>query len=95
MLKPSSYGNVVPVSEVAGRPIYQSYIGSSANPGFRDFAIAALNVSGKQIAKGISFDINPISRQVLTDLVQESSIANLLQSPFTKSIVQLTGALLI
>src|SRR5699024_11161542 len=32
--KPSSPGNVVPVTEVAGTPIYQSYIGSSANPGF-------------------------------------------------------------
>ena len=30
---PSSPGNVVPVREVAGREIYQSYIGSSANPG--------------------------------------------------------------
>lgn len=33
---PSSPGNVVPVREVAGRPIYQAYIGSSANPGLRD-----------------------------------------------------------
>lgn len=78
--KPSSPGKVVAVSEVAGTPIYQSYIGSSANPGFRDFAIAAQIVRGKQIANGISFDINPSSRQVLTDLVQESHIASLLQS---------------
>ncbi|MBW8349752.1 aconitate hydratase [Bacillus sp. IITD106] len=78
--KPSSPGNVVPVSEVAGTPIYQSYIGSSANPGFRDFAIAAEIVKGKQIAEGISFDINPTSRQMLTDLVKESHIASLLQS---------------
>src|SRR5699024_4328029 len=41
VVKPSSPGNVVPVSEVAVTPIYQSYIGSSANPGYRDFAIAA------------------------------------------------------
>lgn len=78
--KPSSPGNVVPVTEVAGTPIYQSYIGSSANPGFRDFAIAAEIVKGKRIAEGISFDINPTSRQMLTDLVKESHIASLLQS---------------
>ncbi|MBS4197808.1 aconitate hydratase [Lederbergia citri] len=78
--KPSSPGNVVSVSEVAGTPIYQSYIGSSANPGFRDFAIAAEIVKGKHIAEGISFDINPTSRQMLTDLVKESHIASLLQS---------------
>lgn len=78
--KPSSPGNVVPVSEVAGTPIYQSYIGSSANPGFRDFAIAAEIVKGKKVADGVSFDINPTSRQMLTDLVKESHIASLLQA---------------
>ncbi len=78
--KPSSPGNVVPVSEVAGTPIYQSYIGSSANPGFRDFAIVAEIVKGRQIADGVSFDINPTSRQMLTDLVKESHIASLLKA---------------
>lgn len=78
--KPSSPGNVVPVKEIAGTPIYQSYIGSSANPGFRDFAVAAQTVAGKHIADGISFDVNPTSRQMLTDLVQESHIASLLQA---------------
>ncbi|TVR54048.1 MAG: hypothetical protein EA421_09545 [Gemmatimonadales bacterium] len=39
---PSSPGNVVPVREVEGREIYQAYLGSSANPGFRDFAVPAL-----------------------------------------------------
>ena len=29
---------------VVGREIYQAYVGFSANPGFRDFAIAALIV---------------------------------------------------
>ncbi|WP_213423963.1 aconitate hydratase [Bhargavaea massiliensis] len=78
--KPSSPGNVVPVSEVEGTEIYQSYIGSSANPGYRDFAVVARIVDGKRIAPGVSFDINPTSRQLLTDLVKESHIASLLQS---------------
>src|SRR6476659_6343034 len=47
--KPSSPGNVVPVREVAGQEIYQAYIGSSANPGYRDIAIAAAMVKGRQI----------------------------------------------
>ncbi|MGM7701579.1 aconitate hydratase [Pseudalkalibacillus sp. Hm43] len=76
--KPSSPGNVVPVREVEGEPIYQSYIGSSANPGFRDFAIAAEIVKGKKIAQGVSFDINPTSRQMLTDLVEDGHIGSLL-----------------
>ncbi|MCM3763029.1 aconitate hydratase [Alkalihalobacillus oceani] len=78
--KPSSPGNVVPVREIAGEPIYQSYIGSSANPGYRDFAIAAEIVKGKQVADGVSLDINPSSRQILTDLVEGGHIASLLQS---------------
>ncbi|MFC4556890.1 aconitate hydratase [Virgibacillus kekensis] len=78
--KPSSPGNVVPVSEIAGTPIYQSYIGSSANPGYRDFAIAAEIVKGRRIAHGMSFDINPTSRQMLTNLVKDMHIASLLQA---------------
>ncbi|WP_188207555.1 aconitate hydratase [Alkalibacillus aidingensis] len=78
--KPSSPGNVVPVSEIAGEPIYQSYVGSSANPGYRDFAVAGEIVKGKQIAEGLSFDINPSSRQMLTQLVNEGHIASLLSA---------------
>ncbi|WP_082194157.1 aconitate hydratase [Bhargavaea cecembensis] len=76
--KPSSPGNVVPVREVAGEPIYQSYIGSSANPGYRDFAVAAKIVEGKRVPDEVSFDINPTSRQLLTDLVKEGHVASLL-----------------
>lgn len=78
--KPSSPGNVVPASELKDTPIYQSYIGSSANPGFRDFAMAAEIVKDRQIADSISFDINPTSRQMLTNLVKEMHIASLLQA---------------
>ena len=66
--KPSSPGNVVPVREVAGEEIAQAVIGSSANPGLRDFAIAAAMVAGRQTAPEVSFDINPTSREILTDL---------------------------
>ena len=59
--KPSSPGNVVPVSEVAGEQIAQAVIGSSANPGLRDFAIAAAIVAGRQTAPQVSFDVNPTS----------------------------------
>lgn len=78
--KPSSPGNVVPVEEVEGESIYQSYIGSSANPGYRDFAIASKIVEGRHIADGVSFDLNPTSRQMLIDLSQEGHIANFLQA---------------
>lgn len=77
---PSSPGNVHRVSEQAGEPIYQCYIGSSANPGYRDFAIAAEIVKGRQIHPRVSFDINPSSRQILMSLVNQGALGALLQS---------------
>lgn len=77
---PSSPDNVVPVREVAGREIYQAYIGSSANPGLRDFAIAALMVDGRQVHEAVSFDINPTSRQILENLTQMGLLAKLIRA---------------
>ncbi|MEJ2641439.1 MAG: aconitate hydratase [Desulfosarcinaceae bacterium] len=67
---PSSPGNVVPVREVVGRPIYQAYIGSSANPGLRDFAVPALMVKGRQVPDHVSFDVNPTSRQLIENMIE-------------------------
>ena len=75
---PSSPGNVVPVREVAGRPLYQAYIGSSANPGYRDFAVAAAMVDGRRVPPGVSLDINPASRQILENLVADGWLGKLL-----------------
>ncbi|HLR97640.1 MAG TPA: aconitate hydratase [Jiangellaceae bacterium] len=76
--KPSSPGNVVPVREVAGEPIGQVVIGSSANPGLRDFAIAAAMVKGRQTHDAVSFDINPTSRELLQDLTKMGSTFDLI-----------------
>lgn len=77
---PSSPGNVVPVREVAGRKIYQAYIGSSANPGYRDFAIAAEMIAGHQVHDGVSFDINPTSREILGQLMRDGHLLTLLRA---------------
>ena len=78
---PSSPGNVVPVREVAGRPIYQAYIGSSANPGLRDFAVPALMVAGRQVPDHISFDVNPASRQLIENLIEAQTKPNAKPKP--------------
>jgi aconitate hydratase len=77
---PSSPGNVVPVREVAGREIYQAMIGSSANPGLRDFAVPALMLDGRQVHDRVSFDINPTSRQILENLISEGHLARLVHA---------------
>lgn len=77
---PSSPGKVVPVGEVAGKELYQSYIGSSANPGFRDFAISALMVTGKYVNENVSYDINPTSRNQLEELALDGHLATLIHA---------------
>ncbi|MEV6793376.1 aconitate hydratase [Streptomyces sp. NPDC051320] len=76
--RPTSPGNVVPVRDVAGRRADQAVIGSSANPGLRDFAMAAAMVRGRQTAPGVSFDINPTSRETLQDLTKSGAVLDLI-----------------
>ncbi|MBS61848.1 aconitate hydratase [Salinisphaera sp.] len=78
--KPTSPGNVVPVEEVAGDELYQSYIGSSANPGYRDFAITAEMVRGREVSKHVSFDVNPSSRAMLQTLARDNLLGPLIAS---------------
>jgi aconitate hydratase len=74
---PSSPGNVVKVADIEGKDVYQTYIGSSANPGWRDFAVAAEIVRGKTVPPGVSFDVNPTSRQLLETLIADGRLAAL------------------
>jgi aconitate hydratase len=78
--KPSSPGKVVPVEEVAGREVYQCYLGSSANPGYRDFAMAAEILRGRQVHPRTSLDVNPASRQMLTTLLRDGPLESLLRA---------------
>ena len=76
--RPSSPDNVVPVREVAGTEVGQVVIGSSANPGLRDFAIAAAMVKGRQTRDSVSFDVNPSSRQIFADLTKMGATLDLI-----------------
>jgi len=78
--KPSSPGNVVPVREVAGEPVHQVVIGSSANPGLRDFWVVSEIVNGRMAAANVSFDINPTSRQLIENLSRTDGFFNLLHA---------------
>ncbi|MDN5874975.1 MAG: aconitase family protein, partial [Sinobacteraceae bacterium] len=78
--KPTSPGNVVPVSELVGEGLYQAYIGSSANPGYRDIAMAAAMVEGRHVDKRVSFDVNPTSRAILETLARDKYLFPLIHS---------------
>jgi aconitate hydratase len=77
---PSSPGNVTPVAEVAGEPVHQVVVGSSANPGLRDFAIVAAILRGRQVDPQVSLDVNPTSRQIFADLTAMGATLDLIQS---------------
>ncbi len=78
--RPSSPGNVVPVREVEGKPVSQVVIGSSANPGLRDFWIVSEIVKDQNIPPELSFDINPSSRQIIQNLAAKGAMEPLIQA---------------
>ncbi|MCG8474065.1 MAG: aconitate hydratase [Cytophagales bacterium] len=65
---PSSPGNVVKVKEVEGMPVHQCVIGSSANPGLRDFWVVSQIIKDRTAHPQVSLDINPTSRQLIENL---------------------------
>lgn len=75
---PTSPGNVVKVSEIAGKKISQVVIGSSANPGLRDFWMAGAIVKDKAVNENVSFDVNPTSRQIIQNMISNKTFANLI-----------------
>ena len=75
---PSSPGNVVPVSEVAGREVSQCVVGSSANPGLRDFWIVGEILDGRDVSPDVSLDVNPTSRQIIQNMIPLKSFAKLI-----------------
>lgn len=77
---PSSPGNVVRVSEIEGTPISQAVVGSSANPGLRDFWIVSALLKGRRIHDGLSLDVNPTSRQMMENLVEMDAISSFYRS---------------
>jgi len=78
--RPSSPGNVVPVRLVAGEDVYQVVVGSSANPGLRDFAVVAAILRGRQAHPQVSLDVNPTSRQILADLTKMGATLDLIEA---------------
>ncbi|MGH7140565.1 MAG: aconitase family protein, partial [Pirellulales bacterium] len=57
-----------------------AYIGSSANPGYRDFAVPAEMLNGRRVHERVSFDVNPTSRQILENLTRDGHLLSLLHA---------------
>ena len=77
---PSSPGNVVRVNEVAGIPVDQVIIGSSANSGLKDLLRVSAIVEGHHSSPQTDLHINPGSRQVLENVVEAEGLMGLIRA---------------
>ncbi len=77
---PSSPGNVVPVRQVAGTRVHQVIVGSSANSSFEALMVVAELLRGRTIHPGVSFHVNPASRQVLENVAARDGLMPLLRA---------------
>ncbi|MCX6639112.1 MAG: aconitate hydratase [bacterium] len=77
---PVSPDNVVPVREIAGKPVRQVIIGSSANSSLRDLLIVARVMVGRSAHPQVSFEINPSSQQVYENVAQMGGVQTLIRS---------------
>jgi aconitate hydratase len=77
---PSSPGKVVTVREVAGMPVDQVIVGSSANSGLKDLLRVVRIVEGRHSAPHTDFHINPGSRQVLENVAEAGGILPLMMA---------------
>jgi aconitate hydratase len=61
-------------------PVHQVVVGSSANPGLRDYSIVSEIIKDKTTPAGLSFDINPATRQVIENLSAGGQLSNLIKA---------------
>lgn len=77
---PSSPDNVVPVREVAGKPVAQVLVGSCTNSSIRDLTVVARTLETRDVSKDVSFEINPGSRQVLENITDQGDLLTLIHA---------------
>ena len=78
--KPHTVDNVCPISEVAGTPVQQGFIGTCTNGRVEDLRIAASILKGKQVNPECRLIVAPASKEVLLEALEEGIIQILLES---------------
>jgi 3-isopropylmalate/(R)-2-methylmalate dehydratase large subunit len=72
--KPHTVDNVSPISEVAGTPIQQGFIGTCTNGRIEDLRIGAQILKGRKIDRNTRLIVAPASRQVMLQALREGLI---------------------
>lgn len=78
--KPHQVDNVVPVSEVTGKPIQQALLGTCTNGRLEDLRIAAACVSKRKIHPKVRLIVAPASRNVFLEAMSEGIIQTLVEA---------------
>jgi len=68
---------VVPVSEVAGLPVDQCFIGSCTNSSYYDLAVSASILKGRHVAERTSLVVGPGSRQTFLMITADGILSDL------------------
>lgn len=76
--RPGHPEDVVPVSEVAGRPVDSVFIGSCTNGRISDLRIAARILKGRKVAPHVILKIVPSTRRIWEQALAEGLIADLM-----------------
>lgn len=80
MACPSQVDKIRDVSEVAGTPIDQVFIGSCTNGRLEDLQAAAKVLCGRKVAPFVKLIVTPVSRKVYEDAVRCGAIRTLLEA---------------
>jgi 3-isopropylmalate/(R)-2-methylmalate dehydratase large subunit len=75
---PHTVDNVLPVSQVAGIPVQQAFLGTCTNGRLEDLALAARLLKGRKVSPGTRLLVIPASARVLRDAVRLGYIETLL-----------------
>ncbi len=77
---PSQVDNIRPVSELAGTPIDQVFIGSCTNGQLEDLQKAASVLRGKKVAPFVKLIVTPASRKIYEQALSDGTLAVLSQA---------------
>jgi len=75
---PGSSGSIVPVRELAGKPVSQVLLGGDTGTTLRELFVVATLLKSKRVPKGLDFLLAVPSRQMLEVLAESGALADLI-----------------
>ncbi|HOL66089.1 MAG TPA: 3-isopropylmalate dehydratase large subunit [bacterium] len=78
--RPHAVDNVVDVTEVAGLPIQQAFIGTCTNGRVEDLAVAAKILTRRKISPGVRLICTPGSRRILLECLRKGYLETLISA---------------